>query len=209
MRPPGAGLPSPKVLEGSFRFPRRSSREKPSHTQSGVTPPHPVKETSLPVHSCHRAPQQCAGAVCKKRWIQGSGGGWYSCLVWLCVGSLEGALSGRMLRPAGRIKSRPMQGPFLSICYKSVLFTAVFGNEPPSLEEFMGSQVLDQQLPFPFSGTGVELASGKRLQVYVLHVHACQDIFRSELDLEMKGSEYSVWFGKENVKMWYRCLRFS
>lgn len=29
------------------------------------------------------------------------------------------------------------------------------------------------------------------------------DVFGSELDLEMKRSEYSVWFGKEDVKMWY------
>lgn len=49
--------------------------EKPNHTQSDVTPPHPVKETSLHVPSCHRAPQQCAGAVYKRRWMQGSGGG--------------------------------------------------------------------------------------------------------------------------------------
>lgn len=106
-----------------FRFPQRSSMEKPNHTQSDVTPPHPVKETSLHVPSCHRAPQQCAGAVYKRRWMQGSGGGWYSSPVQLCVGSLERTLSSFMLRPAGRMKSCPMQGPFLSICYKSVLLT--------------------------------------------------------------------------------------
>lgn len=74
-RPPGAGLPSPNVLEGSFGFPWCSSRKKPSLMQSDVTPPQPVKETSLHVHSCHRALQQCAGGVCKKRWMQGSVGG--------------------------------------------------------------------------------------------------------------------------------------
>lgn len=104
--------------------PWRSSREKPSHMQSDVTPPHPEKESSLHVPSCCRALQQCAGGVCKKRWMQGSGmGGFSSGLVQLCVGSLDGALSSFVLRPADRMKSCPMQGPFLSICYKSVLFT--------------------------------------------------------------------------------------
>lgn len=72
---------------------------------------------------------------------------------------------------------------------------AVFGNEPPSLEESMCSRVLDQQLPSPFSGTGMELASGKRLQVCALCVYTWQDIFRHELNLEMEGLKYSVWFG--------------
>lgn len=116
-------ITSPNILEGSFSFPRCSSREKPNHMQSDIAAPHPVKETSLHVHSCHRAPQQCAAGVCKKRWMLGSGGWWHSSLVQLCVGGLEGALSGFTLGPAGRMKSCPMQGPFLSICYKSVLFT--------------------------------------------------------------------------------------
>lgn len=43
--------------------------------QSNVAARRSVKETSLHVHSCHRAPQQCAAGVRKKRWMLGSGGG--------------------------------------------------------------------------------------------------------------------------------------
>lgn len=176
-------------------FPQRSSMEQPSHMQSDVTPPHPVKENSLHVPSCHGAPQQCAGAVYKRRWMQGSGGGWYSSPVQLCVGSLEGTLSSFMLRPAAEWKAAPCRDLFCPSATSLCPSLAVFGNEPLSLEESMCSRVLDQQLPSPFSGTGVELASGKRLQVCALCVYTWQDIFRHELNLEMEGLKYSVWFG--------------
>lgn len=110
--------------------PLRSSREKPSRVLSCLTPPRCVKETSLHVRSCHRALLQCGGGVCKKRRMRGSAGGDYSRLVQLCVVSLEGALSGFLLRPAGRLKSSPTQGPFMSICYKLCSSQARFGNEP-------------------------------------------------------------------------------
>lgn len=54
----------------------------------------------------------------------------YSCL---CVVSLEGALSSFILRPASRMRISPIQGPFLSICYKLCSSQSGFGNEPPSL----------------------------------------------------------------------------
>lgn len=108
-----------------------SLREKPSRIWSCLTPPRYVKETSLHVRSCHRALLQCGGGFCRKRWMRASAGGDYSCLVQLCVDSLEGALSGFLLRPAGRLKSSPTQGPFMSICYKPRCSQARFGNEPP------------------------------------------------------------------------------
>lgn len=187
--------------------PWRSSREKPSHMQSDVTPPHPEKESSLHVPSCCRALQQCAGGVCKKRWMQGSGMG--GALLALCSFVLAAWTEHWAASCWGQQtewKAAPCRDLFCPSATSLCSSLAGFGNEPPSLEEFMCSQVRDQQLPLPVSGTAVELASRKRLQVCALHVHAWQDIFRSELHLEMKSSEYSVWFGKENVKMWCRCL---
>lgn len=113
--------------------PSHSSREKPSCMWSHLTPPHCMKETSLHIRSCCRALLQHGGVVRKKRWMWVSVGGGYSCLVQLCVVSLEGALSGFLLRPAGRLKSSPMQGTFLSICYKLCSSQATCGDELPSL----------------------------------------------------------------------------
>lgn len=47
----------------------------------------------------------------------------------------------------------------LQVC---ALHWLCLGINPHHWKSFVCSQVLDQQLPFPFSGTGVELASGVR-----------------------------------------------
>lgn len=160
-RPPGAGLPSPNVLEGSFGFPWCSSRKKPSLMQSDVTPPQPVKETSLHVHSCHRALQQCAGGVCKKRWMQGSvGGGGILALCGFVLSAWKEHWAASCWGQRAEWKAAPCRDLLCPSATSLCSSLAVFGNEPPSLEEFMCSQVLDQQLPFTSHGTGVELASG-------------------------------------------------
>lgn len=99
-----------------------SSREKPRHVWSYPSSPRHVKETSLHVCSCRRALLQCGDAVCKKRRTRGSAGGDYSRLAQLCVISLEGALSGFLLRPDGRLKSSPARGPFSVHLLQTVLY---------------------------------------------------------------------------------------
>lgn len=109
---------------------------------------------------------------------------------------------------SGQIEKQPHAGTFyMSICYKLCSSLARFGNEPPSLEVFLCSQAETGSYPsLMCSGMGMGLAGGKGLPVCGLCVCVAGDIFGSELNLEMKRSEYGVWFGKENVKMRYRCL---
>lgn len=142
-----------------------SSREKPSHLQSYTTPPDPVKETSLHVPSCHRAPQQSAGGVCKKRWMWGSGRGRVAFQPGVALCWQLGRSTERLHAEASRQNEKlPHAGTFsvhlLQVC---ALHWLCLGINPHHWKSFVCSQVLDQQLPFPFSGTGVELASGKRL----------------------------------------------
>lgn len=67
----------------------------------------------------------------------------------LHVISLEGAVSGGWPRPAGRLESSHVQGPFMAICYELCSSQARFGDEPPSLDVLACSWVLDWQLAFP------------------------------------------------------------
>lgn len=107
-----------KCIQGLSQFPPCAVwGEAKSHAIPSSSP-HCVKETSLHVCSCCRALLQCGGSVCKKRWMWGSAGGGYSCLAQLCGVSLEGVLSGFLLRPADRLKCSPMHRLFLSICRK-------------------------------------------------------------------------------------------
>lgn len=127
-RPPGAGLPSPNIWEGSFSFPLVQFKgEAKSHAARDNTSS--PREGNLPACSqLPQAPQQCAGGVCKKRWKPGSGGMAFQPCAALCW-RLGRSTERLRAEASGQNEKPPHAGPFsvhlLQVCALHRLYLGI------------------------------------------------------------------------------------